>query len=125
MINNKIIINELNDLEKELEDLCLRIKELKDEVHKLVKPRTIIHEQHITRFKNVKDRCNRYYYKSRYNENTKVVNICGPIISSLNYNYGCFHKNTNDNDYIIVEDETRTIIETYIPSKNLLMVVEL
>jgi uncharacterized protein YhaN len=127
MINNKIIETELNDLEREMSDLLMRISELKKEVHKLIKTDSkIVYEQYITTSNN-----GYYNVKSRISEHTKIIHIIKehimyfhkkcPLNLYLNgiYDYSSNVKKLSTQSY------DSKIIETYIPSKNLLLVVEL
>lgn len=125
MINNKTIENELNDLEKDINDLLARISELKKEVHEMIDNK-IIYEQYISVSEDV------YIFHSRINKNTLVREI---IKSHIDYNKkhpniligdkpGIYEWVSIDRNYILTE-KNKKIIETYIPSKNLLVVVEL
>lgn len=127
MINNKIIENELNDLEREMSDLLMRISQLKKEVHELIKPDSkILHEQYVTTSND-----SYYQLKSRINEHTKIIHI---IKEHIMY----FHRKLNQDihlngiyKYSSYAREFPTqrigskIIETYIPCKNICLVVEL
>ena len=127
MINNKIIENELKDLEKEMTDLLMRISQLKIEVHELIKSDSkVIYEQYITTSNN-----GYYNVKSRINEHTKIIHI---IKEHVMY----FHRKLNQDIYlngiykysscareIPTQRIGSKIIETYIPCKNICLVVEL
>ena len=125
MLNNKIIENELNDLEKEINDLLARISELKKEVHEMI-DKKIIYEQHISVSNDV------YTMHSKINENTLVRNI---VKSHIDFNKknpnlligdkpGIYEWIAIDRKFILSE-KNKKIIETYIPSQNICLVVEL
>lgn len=120
MINNKIIENELNDLEREISELLGRISELKKEVHELVETDSkILYEQYITNIKY----STKYKIQSRINEETKIINvICKRLMEYYDIDRYYYY---DKDDVIYMTNKTKIIIETYIPSKNICLVVEL
>jgi len=119
MINNKIIETELNDLEREMSDLLMRISQLKKEVHKLIKTDSkIVYEQYITTSNN-----GYYNVKSRISEHTKIMYFHKKM--SLNLYLNGIYDYSSNVKKLITQSYDSKIIETYIPSKNLLLVVEL
>ena len=122
MINNKVIENELKDTEKQIEELLLRIKQLRKEVSEIAPKQKVLYEQHHT---FIKDFEVYYNFKSRLpDENVHVVNYCKSLIKDFRKDY-IFKYNTKDRRYMLIASETEHIIETYIPSQKLLLVVEL
>lgn len=126
MINNKVIENELKETEKQIEDLLLRIKELRKEVHDMLPPevKKVVHERVVLDRKN----CHKFieleeYFHTALEADTRTINIVrykegyvgkydsyaylGIYLSPINY--------TNKNQ----------VIMTYIPSENIILVVEL
>ena len=126
MINNKIIESELKETEKQIEDLLLRIKELRKEVSEITPNKKVLYEQHHCFIKNLELEERKYYFKSRLaNENVRVLNYCKSLISFYNMRGGIYELNSKFQNYIEVDTDTEKIIETYIPSQKLLLVVEL
>lgn len=110
---NKTIENELNDLEREMTDLLMRISQLKKEVHKLIKTDSKpVYEQYVTLVNGEKY----YTFKNRAENKPEIINLTRRPKSKYDY--------TNCED-MAISYKTKKIIETYIPSKNLVLVVEL
>lgn len=118
MINNRTIESELNDLEREMTDLLMRISQLKKEVHKLIKTDSKpVYEQYVTLVNGEEY----YTFKNRAENKPEIINLVGKPKGEghcSKYNY------TNCED-MEISYRTKKIIETYIPSKNLVLVVEL
>ena len=126
MINNRVIENELIETEKHIEDLLLRIKELRKEVSEITPNKKVLYEQHHCFTKNLEGEGRKYYFKSRLpDENVRVLNYCKPLINFYNTKLGIYKYDSEYQNYIEVDSETKHIIETYIPSQKLLLVVEL
>lgn len=118
MINNKVIENELNDLEHEITDLLAKITELKREVseminkdEKLSKMKKVLYKQYIT----VLNKDTQFYEIQTQDTRNVVINRC------VGYKYVF----SGECERIELAVSTRKIIETYIPSQKLLLVVEL
>lgn len=111
---------------RKLEEIAFRLQRLTDDYHDLLNEITeldcveeskkVLHEQHIVSGKIPL----KYSLKSRVNVDTKVINY----VKSHYLSYGdgkyifyttCFYLSCN----------TSKVIETYIPSKNIVLVVEL
>ena len=118
MINNKIIESELKDLRNDIYDLFLRINQLKNEVHKMKIENKPIYEQYKTIIKNE----TRYTFKNRSDRDLKIINLVRSPKGSR-----CFRKYYYNNHCgdMAISTYTTEIIETYIPSKELVLVVEL
>lgn len=123
MINKKVIEYELKDTEKQIEELLLRIKQLRKEVSEITPKQKVLYEQHKSKVKG-------YMINNGYSIKSRLINPC----KCLNYvsrknSYiieSCFrYSYVNNSDLIPISSETSLIIETYIPSKNLVLVVEL
>lgn len=118
MIKYETIENELTDLENELTDLLMRITELKNEVSqtinqdkKLSQIRKPVYVQHIT----LLNEYTQFYELKTKQERNTIIDIC----NGFKYAYSGLCKK------IQLSVGTRKIIETYIPSQNLVLVVEL
>ena len=118
MINNKVIENELNDLEHEIADLLAKITELKREVSEMInrdtnlsKMKKIPYEQYTT----VLNKSTQFYVIQTQHNRNIVINRCN------RYKYVF----PSECERIQLAVGTRKIIETYIPSQKLLLVVEL
>lgn len=126
MINNKVIEYELKDTEKQIEDLLLRIKQLRKEVSEITPNKKPLYEQHHCFIKNLEREKTKYYFKSRLtDENVRVLNYCKNLISFYNRKSGIYKYDIKYQNYIEIDTETKHIIETYIPSQKILLVVEL
>ena len=124
MINNKVIENELKDTEKQIEDLLLRIKQLRKEVHDMLPPdiKKVVHERVVLDRKEI---------EGDYIDLNKYLHLEHNNIEIKNYvRYYCqglaifnFHNTTN----ILLSASTtkKEIILTYIPNKKTVWVVEL
>ena len=124
MINNEVIENELHDLRNEIYDLFLRVNQLKNEVHKMnIQNNKVIYEQHKTKVENYIIKKG-YSIKSRLNRPCKCLNYVNRKNRYLTKTVFYYSLIGND-DLIPISSETSLIIETYIPSKNLVLVVEL
>ena len=120
MITNKIIENELKDLRHDIYDLFLRINQLKNEVHKMnIENNKPIYEQYTYYAGGLSS----YKIQSRINKDTIIVNHCTNTKKKhFKFKYPSFYpKDTT----IAILSNTRKIIETYIPSQNICLVVEL
>lgn len=114
MINNKIIENELKETEKQIEDLLLRIKELRKEVCEITPKQKVIHEQHHCYIKNPGHEPSQYYFKSKLpDENVRVINYCKSMIEFSGGTTGIYEYNTNEQTSILIVPETKQIIETW------------
>lgn len=116
MINNKVLESELKDTEKKIEDLLLRIKELRKEVSEITPKQKVLYEQHIVR----ENMLTRYFVKSKINEDTIIINYVKSHYKKIGYG-----KYYGHGPYVDIANNTSKIIETYIPSKNIVLVVEL
>lgn len=126
MININVIENELIETEKQIKDLLLRIKELRKEVNEINPNKKVLYEQYHCFTKNIEHERPKYYFKSRLtDENVCVLNYCKPLITFYNRKTGIYKYDSKYQNYIEVDSDTKHIIETYIPSKKLLLVVEL
>lgn len=112
------------ELNRKLEEIAFRLQRLTDDYHDLLKElsqmdevkktKKIIYEQYVTVINNEK----RYTFKNSGEDNLEIINLVKhPVLSKYSYhNY--------DKDMVIFST-TKKIIETYIPSKNIVLVVEL
>lgn len=118
------------ELNRKLEEIAFRLQRLTDDYHELLKEITemdtlveskkIIYEQHKTKV-DYHD-CNGWYtLKSR------LINqcICLNYISKKDDSIFNHYPYIVNNDSIPISTSTRLIIETYIPCKNIVLVVEL
>lgn len=115
------------ELQQKLEEIAFRLQRLTDDYHELItelssmceikKSNKVIYEQYIT--ENIKGGEN-YIIKSNTSDFIEVINIC-----KSHYKHGCGGKYTFYQPIISLSKETTKIIETYIPSQNLVLVVEL
>lgn len=123
MINNKVIENELKETEKQIEDLLLRIKELRKEVYDMLPPeiKKVVHERVVL---------DRNKIKTYYIDLNDYLNIqAGRTLKVKNYvrynnrlgKYSFLLKNE-----IILTNHTvkKEVILTYIPSENEVIIVE-
>lgn len=115
------------ELNRKLEEIAFRLQRLTDDYHDLLKEITeldnveeskrILYEQYIVSG----EMTIQYFIKSRINENTKIINHVKShykfFVKGKYEFYGirCFYLSHN----------TSKVIETYIPSKNIVLVVEL
>ena len=121
------------ELNRKLEEIAFRLQRLTDDYHDLLKEITesdtvveskkIIYEQH-------KTKVNGFIINNKYSIKSKLIRPC----MCLNYvsknnrylNETKYYYSSIDNDYLIpISLDTSLIIETYIPSKNIVLVVEL
>lgn len=110
---------ELKETEKQLEDLLLRIKQLRKEVNLIVPNQKVLYEQYIT----TTDFPTKYNIKSRVNEDTLVLNVLSnKMMEEFDIER---HYIYEISDTIIITPLTRKVIETYIPNKKIVLVVEL
>ena len=116
MINNKVIESELKDTEKQIEDLLLRIKQLRKEVSEIVPKQTVLYEQHI----KSGDMPLKYSVKSKINDDTVMINYVKSHYKNFGKGKYKFFRHSID-----LSARTSKVIETYIPSKNVVLVVEL
>ena len=122
MINNEVIENELNDLEREMSDLLARIKQLRKEVSKITVKQKVIYEQYKTKVDGYIN--NKYTIKSRLIKPCKCLNYVSKNNRYLIENLFIYSHIDND-DSIPISSVTSLIIETYIPNENVVLVVEL
>ena len=107
------------ELNRKLEEIAFRLQRLTDDYHELLKEisemnvgmKKIIHEQYIT----VLTKPIQFYEIQTQHNRNKVINVCDD------------HKYvfSGECERIQLGVFTRKIIETYIPSKNIVLVVEL
>lgn len=122
MINNKVIENELKETEKQIEDLLLRIKELRKEVHDMLPPevKKVVHERVVLDRKETGCCMNLYDYF--------ILTADVSIVNYVRYiNHNTSYKYSFDNPRrILVTQWTakKEIILTHIPSKKLVIIVE-
>lgn len=115
------------ELQQNLEEIAFRLQRLTDDYHELLneisqmeevkKAKKPIFEQYIEEL-NTDDV--KYCIKSNINSNDKIVNIC-----KSHYQYFGEGKYLFYSGVIEISRDTTKIIETYIPSQNLVLVVEL
>lgn len=112
------------ELQQKLEEIAFRLQRLSDDYHELLnelsqmdevkKTKKIIYEQYVTVINNEK----RYTFKNSGEDNLEIINLVKyPILSIYRYH--------NYNKDMVICCTTKKIIETYIPSKNIVLVVEL
>ena len=123
MINNKVLENELKDTEKQIEELLLRIKQLRKEVHDMLPPdvKKVIHERVVLDRKKI---------EGDYIDLNKYLHLEHNDIKIKNYVRYYYNKlaifNYNKTKFRLSENTTKKeIILTYIPSKNIVLMVEL
>ena len=113
---------ELNETEKQIEDLLLRIKQLRKEVSGIYPKQKVLYEQHKTKVDD-------YIIINGYSIKSRLLKPCRCLNYVSKNNKYCietlFHYSLIDNDDLIpILFETNLIIETYIPSQNLVIIVE-
>ena len=114
------------ELQQKLEEIAFRLQRLTDDYHELLnelsqvdevkKSKKVIYEQYVTQ----KSEMGNYYrLKSSFNGRDRLINYVryykGKLLSG----------NITHYELLYISKFTTKIIETYIPSKNLVMVVEL
>ena len=122
MINNKIIERELKDTEKQIEDLLLRIKELRKEVHDMLPPevKKVVHKRVVLDINETENFISLNDYFLLIGD-VLIVNYVRYINHNTSYKY------ILDNPTQIMLTHwtaKKEIILTYIPSKNLVIIVE-
>lgn len=115
------------ELQQKLEEIAFRLQRLTDDYHELLnelsqmdevkKSKKVIYEQYICE-RNKDD--NIYTIKSNTPDYIKVINFCKSHYKHYGVGKYTFYKRD-----ILLSQETTKIIETYIPSKNIVLVVEL
>lgn len=111
------------ELQQKLEEIAFRLQRLTDDYHDLLnelsqmavlkKSKKVIYEQYVTVIND-----EQYYtFKNSGEDNLEIINLVKNPISKYIYN-------NYDKDMVICNG-TKKIIETYIPSKNICLVVEL
>lgn len=124
MINNKVIENELKETEKQIEDLLLRIKQLRKEVHDMLPPevKKVVHERIVLDRKEIEgDYIDLNKYLHLEHDDIEIKNY-------IRYYYnGLATFNFYNRTQILLSASTtkKEIILTYIPSKKIVLVVEL
>jgi hypothetical protein len=112
------------ELQQKLEEIAFRLQRLADDYHDLLKELSqmdvvkkagkIIYEQYVTVIND--EKC--YTFKNSGEDYLEIINLVkNPIVQK--YSYYNYHKN------MIIANTTKKIIETYIPSQNIVLVVEL
>ena len=120
------------ELNRKLEEIAYRLERLADDYHDLLKELSqmdevkkvnkIIYEQYVTVINDenvtvINDE-KHYTFKNSGEDYLEIINLVkNPILQK--YSYYNYHKS------MIITDKTKKIIETYIPSKNIVLVVEL
>lgn len=114
------------ELNRKLEEIAFRLQRLTDDYHDLLNEITeldcveeskrVLYEQHIVSGKIAL----KYSIKSRINEDTTVINYVKSHYLSRGYGKYIFYITHFD-----LSHDTSKVIETYIPSKNIVLVVEL
>lgn len=109
------------ELQQKLEEIAFRLQRLTDDYHELLtelssidevkKSKKFIYEQYIT----LLDEPSQFYTLKTQNERNSVINIC----------HGHKYAFSGLSELIQLNAFTRKIIETYIPSQNIVLVVEL
>lgn len=114
------------ELQQKLEEIAFRLQRLTDDYHELLndlsqvdevkKSKKVIYEQYVTQ----KSETGEYYrLKSSFNGRVKLINYVryykGKLITC----------NITHNGLLYISTFTTKIIETYIPSQNIVLVVEL
>ena len=109
------------ELNRKLEEIAFRLQRLTDDYHDLLneiteieevkKSKKVIHEQYTT----VLTKCTQFYEIQTQHNRNKVINVCD----------GHKYVFSGECERIQLGVFTRKIIETYIPSKNIVLVVEL
>lgn len=109
------------ELQQKLEEIAYRLQRLTDDYHELLtelssmdevkKSKKVIYEQYIT----LLDEPSQFYTLKTQHERNTVINVCN------GYKYAF----SGLCELIQLGVFTRKIIETYIPSQNLVLVVEL
>lgn len=112
------------ELQQKLEEIAFRLQRLSDDYHEILKDlsqmdevkksKKVLYEQYVTVINNEK----RYTFKNSGEDELKIINLVKyPTLSKYSYN--------NYNKDMVISGGTKKIIETYIPSKNICLVVEL
>lgn len=121
------------ELNRKLEEIAFRLQRLTDDYHELLKEITemdtvveskkITYEQHKTKV-DYHDCNGRYTLKSRLINQCTCLNYISKKDNSI-FNHYYYFSHIDNNDSIPISTSTRLIIETYIPCKNIVLVVEL
>lgn len=112
------------ELQQKLEEIAFRLQRLTDDYHEILKDLSqmgvvkksnkVIYEQYVTVINNEK----RYTFKNSGEDYLEIINLVkNPRLYKYSYN--------NYNKDMVIDSETTKIIETYIPSQNIVLVVEL
>lgn len=122
MINNEVIEYELKNTEKQIEELLLRIKELRKEVHDMLPPevKKVVHERVVLNKNDFDYFINLNDYLHLTHEDIKIKNYT--LYTSKTVGKFTFYNPTQ----MLLSDNTvkKEIILTYIPSENLVIAVE-
>lgn len=122
MINNKVIENELKDIEKQIEDLLLRIKQLRKEVQDMIPPevKKVMLEMVLLDKNDFDDYIDLNKYFHLTDEHIKIKNYIR--YTSKNIGKFTFYNTT----HVLLSKNTlkKEIRLTYIPSKKLVIIVE-
>lgn len=121
------------ELQQKLEEIAFRLERLSDDYHDLLKEITeldnveeskkVLYEQHKTKVDY--NTCNGWYtLKSRLINQCSCLNYVSKKDDSI-FNHYYHYPYIDNNDSIAISTATSLIIETYIPSKNIVLVVEL
>ena len=118
----KTINYELEQTEKRLEDLLAGIKQLRKEVHEILPPevKKVMHERVVLNKNNFDDYINLDNYLHLTHEHIKIKNYI--LYASKNVGKFTFYHTTHM--LLSVSTVKKEIILTYIPSENLVIVVE-
>lgn len=120
MINNIVIENELKETEKQIEDLLLRIKELRKEVQDMMPPevKKVVHKKVVLDKNNCSDYINLNSYFNLPYDYVKIENY---VRYSNFFQKFIFYKQE-----MLLSNNTvkKEVILTYIPSEKLVIVVE-
>lgn len=113
---------ELRETEKQIEDLLLRIKQLRKEMSEIYPKQKVLYEQH-------KTKVDKYIINNGYSIKSILPVRCNCINYVTKHNKYLDKKyvfpRISNNELIPINSTTSLIIETYIPSKNVVLVVEL
>lgn len=112
------------ELNRKLEEIAFRLERLSDDYHELLnelsqmdevkKSKKVLYEKYVTVINNEK----RYTFKNSGEDELEIINLVKHSILSK-YSYRNYNKD------MVIFFGTKKIIETYIPSKNIVLVVEL
>lgn len=112
------------ELQQKLEEIAFRLQRLTDDYHELLnelsqmdgvkKSKNVLYEQYVTVINDKK----RYTFKNSGEDYLEIINLVkNPRLFKYSYN--------NYDKDMVIDSTTTKIIETYIPSKKIVLVVEL